>query len=80
MKMFLTRIGFTSKVVVTGDVTQTDLPGSSTSGLIHALSILKNIDDIGFANFDTQDVVRHPLVKKIIDAYDSSNKKNEKPS
>lgn len=78
MKMFLTRIGFSSKVVVTGDVTQTDLPGSAHSGLVHAISILNGIDDIGFIHFDSKDVVRHPLVKKIVDAYESANKKNEK--
>ncbi len=70
MKMFLTRIGFGSRAVVTGDVTQTDLPDPKTSGLIHSLEILKNIDAIGFTYFTSTDVVRHPLVQSIVEAYD----------
>ena len=69
MKMFLTRIGFNSKCVVTGDVTQIDLDKGSKSGLIEAQSILKDIDEIEFCSFDENDVVRHRLVKKIIEAY-----------
>ena len=69
MKMFLTRIGFNSKCVVTGDITQIDLDKGSKSGLIEAQSILKDIDEIEFCSFDENDVVRHRLVKKIIEAY-----------
>jgi phosphate starvation-inducible PhoH-like protein len=70
MKMFLTRIGFGSRAVVTGDITQTDLPEQKASGLIHSLKILKKIDDIGFTYFSSVDVVRHPLVQSIVEAYD----------
>ena len=70
MKMFLTRIGFGSRAVVTGDITQTDLPEQKASGLIHSLKILKKIDDIGFTYFTSDDVVRHPLVQSIVEAYD----------
>ncbi|HZJ09353.1 MAG TPA: PhoH family protein, partial [Trueperaceae bacterium] len=70
MKMFLTRMGFNSKVVVTGDVTQTDLPGSVRSGLSVARSILQGIEGIGFIEFSKADVVRHPLVAQIILAYE----------
>ena len=70
MKMFLTRIGFGSRAVVTGDITQTDLPDSNTSGLQHSLKILKNLDTIGFTYFTSVDVVRHPLVQSIVEAYD----------
>jgi len=70
MKMFLTRIGFGSRAVVTGDVTQTDLPDQKTSGLRHSIEILKNLDEIGFTYFTSQDVVRHPLVQSIVEAYD----------
>lgn len=75
MKMFLTRFGYGSKVVVTGDITQIDLPRDKTSGLKHALSVLKNIDSIGFTSFDSKDVVRHPMVQKIVEAYEKDNKK-----
>lgn len=70
MKMFLTRIGFGSKVVVTGDATQKDLAPGAKSGLDVALRVLKKIDDIGICNLTSQDVVRHPLVQKIVQAYD----------
>jgi len=70
MKMFLTRIGFGSRAVVTGDVTQTDLPDQKTSGLSHSLNILKDIEAIGFTYFTSADVVRHPLVQSIVEAYD----------
>jgi phosphate starvation-inducible PhoH-like protein len=70
MKMFLTRLGFVSKMVITGDVTQIDLPRGKKSGLIEARTILNNIDEIGFVDFDESDVVRHSLVQKIIVAYD----------
>lgn len=70
MKMFLTRLGFSSKAVITGDVTQTDLPEGKTSGLIEAKEILRGIEGIKFINFSREDVVRHPLVQEIIDAYE----------
>jgi phosphate starvation-inducible PhoH-like protein len=73
MKMFLTRIGFGSKAVVTGDVTQVDLPRDKMSGLRHSMQLLKNIDDIGITQFASADVVRHPLVKKIVDAYEKED-------
>ncbi|QUH31729.1 PhoH family protein [Vallitalea guaymasensis] len=78
MKMFLTRIGFNSKAVITGDVTQKDLPGGQKSGLEVASRILKNINDIGIANLTSKDVVRHPLVQKIINAYENYENKNTK--
>ncbi|HHU73476.1 MAG TPA: PhoH family protein [Clostridiales bacterium] len=71
MKMFLTRIGFGSKVIITGDLTQKDLPTGTKSGLDIALKVLNKIDDIGFSYLTSQDVVRHPLVQKIVKAYDS---------
>lgn len=70
MKMFLTRLGFGSKAVITGDVTQTDLPDGKMSGLVEARELLRNVDGIGFATFTERDVVRHPLVQSIITAYD----------
>jgi phosphate starvation-inducible PhoH-like protein len=69
MKMFLTRIGFDSKAIITGDITQIDLPKSQMPGLKNALDILKKIPDIGFCFFDSRDIVRHPLVQKIVEAY-----------
>ena len=72
MKMFLTRIGFHSKVVVTGDLTQIDLPDGQKSGLRQAVSILQNVEDIGISRFTKQDVVRHPLVQRIVEAYEHS--------
>ena len=74
MKMLLTRIGFGSKAIVTGDVTQIDLPVSRESGLKHVMRVLKNTKGISFCQFSVQDVVRHPLVKKIVLAYDSDSK------
>jgi phosphate starvation-inducible PhoH-like protein len=70
MKMFLTRLGFNSKAVVTGDITQIDLPAGKTSGLREAIEVLTPVDEIQFVYFDERDVVRHPLVKKIIRAYE----------
>ena len=70
MRMFLTRIGFGSKAVVTGDITQVDLPHPSDSGLRHALTVLKDIDGITFSFFTAVDVVRHPLVQQVIEAYE----------
>ena len=78
MKMFLTRIGFGSKVVITGDKTQKDLPGGAASGLDVAMRVLQKIDDIGFCNLTSEDVVRHPLVQKIVQAYDNYERKEER--
>ena len=69
MQMFLTRLGFGSKVVVTGDVTQIDLPRDQASGLIQVRDILSSIDGIGFVEFSHEDVVRHKLVQRIVEAY-----------
>lgn len=77
MKMFLTRIGFGSKVIVTGDRTQKDLPRDTVSGLEVALRVLKNVDDIGFSFLDNNDVVRHPLVQKIVKAYEEYENKGK---
>jgi phosphate starvation-inducible PhoH-like protein len=71
MKMFLTRIGFGSKAVVTGDVTQTDLPAGKQSGLSHVVDVLRAVDGVAFTFFDAHDVVRHPLVQRIVQAYES---------
>jgi len=71
MKMFLTRIGFGSTAVVTGDVTQIDLPRGVHSGLRHAVEVLKDVDDIAMTFFNPRDVVRHPMVKRIVKAYDA---------
>jgi len=71
MKMFLTRIGFGSRAVVTGDVTQTDLPAGRPSGLKHVVNILKNTDGVAFTFFEAADVVRHPLVQRIVKAYEA---------
>ena len=70
MKMFLTRLGVNSKTIITGDVTQTDLPKKLESGLIQVLNLLKGIDGIGFCELSSEDIVRHSLVKNIIKAYD----------
>ncbi|MDH5393514.1 MAG: PhoH family protein [Gammaproteobacteria bacterium] len=75
MKMFLTRFGYGSRVVVTGDITQVDLPRDKKSGLKHAADVLKNIDSIGFTYFDSKDVVRHAMVQKIVEAFEDYNKK-----
>ena len=76
MKMFLTRIGFGSKAIITGDPSQKDLPQGTTSGLDIAVKVLKDIPDIGYAILTGQDVVRHPLVQKIVDAYEKYERKN----
>lgn len=78
MKMFLTRIGFGSKVVITGDATQKDLAPGVKSGLDVALRVLKNIEDIGICYLTSQDVVRHPLVQKIVQAYEVYEQKSQK--
>jgi len=78
MKMFLTRIGFGSKVVITGDRTQKDLAAGTVSGLDVAVKVLSNVDDIAFINLTSRDVVRHPLVQKIVKAYEVYEQKNGK--
>ncbi|MBQ6679692.1 MAG: PhoH family protein [Lachnospiraceae bacterium] len=77
MKMFLTRIGFNSKCIVTGDKTQKDLPAGTQSGLDAALRILKKIDEIGIVELDKRDVVRHPLVQKIVEAYEKEEERQK---
>ena len=77
MKMFLTRVGFGSKVVITGDITQIDLPATKKSGLVEALKILDNVEDIGISSLQKSDIVRHTLVKKIIEAYEKHEAKNK---
>ena len=75
MKMFLTRLGFGSKMIINGDITQIDLPRGTKSGLIHATNVLKNVDVIGQIQFGADDVIRHPLVSEVINAYDKDSKK-----
>jgi phosphate starvation-inducible PhoH-like protein len=77
MKMFLTRMGFGSKAVVTGDVTQIDLPGAARSGLIQAQKVLSNVSEIKFVYFDEQDVIRHNLVGRIVKAYERYESREE---
>jgi len=77
MKMFLTRLGFSSKAVITGDITQIDLPLARSSGLVEAQKILTGIEGIDFVNFTDADVVRHPLVQKIIKAFEKADKNKE---
>jgi phosphate starvation-inducible PhoH-like protein len=78
MKMFLTRLGFNSKAVVTGDITQIDLPRHASSGLKHAMSVLEGVEGISFINFDDRDVIRHPLVGRIVQAYDRHQERLER--
>jgi len=80
MKMFLTRLGFDSKAVVTGDVTQIDLPPEKRSGLVDAVEILRGVEGIGFMAFDERDVVRHPLVQSILRAYERASNRGEPAS
>jgi phosphate starvation-inducible PhoH-like protein len=77
MKMFLTRLGVNSKAIITGDITQIDLPKRSDSGLIDVIKILKGVDGIGFVELNESDVVRHKLVRDIIKAYDKANGGNK---
>lgn len=77
MKMFLTRIGFGSTVIITGDLTQIDLPGHRKSGLNHALEVLSKVKGISFTHFNSKDVVRHEVVKRIVDAYEKDDNKNQ---
>jgi len=78
MKMFLTRIGFGSKAVITGDVTQVDLPKGVISGLVEAQAVLKKVRGIAFTHFSAEDVVRHPLVQRIVNAYDRHGKRTDR--
>ena len=80
MQMFLTRIGFGSKAIITGDITQIDLPKGKQSGLIHVLKILQNVEGISFNFFVARDVVRHPLVQRIIQAYAKHHEENKVPT
>jgi len=73
MKMFLTRMGFGSKAVVTGDITQTDLPKQQLSGLRHVMNVLPGVEGVAFTQFTSKDVVRHPLVQRIVQAYERSS-------
>ncbi|MFM7067310.1 MAG: PhoH family protein, partial [Gammaproteobacteria bacterium] len=73
MKMFLTRLGFGSTVVVTGDITQVDLPSSRPSGLRHVMDILPGVNGVAFTFFRSRDVVRHPLVQRIVQAYEAAD-------
>jgi phosphate starvation-inducible PhoH-like protein len=77
MKMFLTRMGYGSKVIVTGDITQVDLPPHTKSGLTDALNRLKNIDRIKIIHLGEADIVRNPLVQKILNAYEEDKRKND---
>ena len=77
MKMFLTRIGFGSRAVITGDVTQVDLPKGVPSGLKHAAKILENVRGIAITRFNAGDVVRHPLVARIVEAYERAGETEE---
>ncbi len=74
MKMFLTRMGFNSKVVITGDITQIDIENPKDSGLVKVIKILKNIDDIGIVELEKVDIVRNPIVQKIVEAYENFEK------
>ena len=73
MKMFLTRLGFNYTAVITGDITQVDLPHNKKSGLRHVMGVLAEIEGISFTFFDAHDVVRHPLVQKVVTAYENSD-------
>ena len=77
MKMFLTRIGFNSKAVITGDITQIDLPRSQKSGLRHAIEVLSDVEELSFNYFDSKDIVRHPVVAKVVQAYDAWDAQEE---
>ncbi|MCB1664295.1 MAG: PhoH family protein [Pseudomonadales bacterium] len=79
MKMFLTRLGFGSTAVITGDVSQIDLPKGTRSGLVHVTQVLKDVEGIGFTWFDSRDVVRHTLVQRIVEAYDRYDQKTISP-
>jgi len=76
MKMFVTRIGYNSKAVITGDITQIDLPSGRMSGLVEAEHVLARVEGIGFVHFNERDVVRHPLVRRIVRAYETYSAQN----
>jgi phosphate starvation-inducible PhoH-like protein len=78
MKMFLTRMGQESRMVVTGDITQVDLPPSTMSGMVHAMRLLRGVRKIGLCSFDKGDIVRHPVVQEIVDAYEREAKRKKK--
>lgn len=78
MKMFLTRLGFGSRAVITGDVTQIDLPRGNLSGLLHAIDVLVGVPGIAFTHFSDQDVVRHPIVQAIVQAYQRADRRDLK--
>ncbi len=78
MKMFLTRIGFNSQAVITGDITQVDLPRGARSGLRHAINVLQDVKDISFNFFTAGDVVRHPVVARIVQAYEDYDAEQER--
>ncbi|MDP6264153.1 MAG: PhoH family protein [Pseudomonadales bacterium] len=80
MKMFLTRTGFGSTVVITGDITQIDLPKGVRSGLKHVIGVLKDVKGISFTHFSPKDVVRHPLVQRIVEAYESHEARSDEPT
>ncbi|WP_445427836.1 PhoH family protein [Alishewanella sp. HL-SH05] len=80
MKMFLTRIGFSAKAVITGDITQVDLPRGQYSGLKHAIDVLSTVPEISFNFFNAKDVVRHPIVQRIVQAYEAFEAANPKPN
>jgi phosphate starvation-inducible PhoH-like protein len=77
MQMFLTRMGLHSRIVVTGDVTQIDLPAGQKSGLVHAVRILDGTDGIGIVRMTRGDIVRHPVVQRVVDAYERADKHRE---
>ena len=77
MKMFLTRIGFGSTAVITGDITQVDLPRGTKSGLAHVIDVLKDVNGISFTHFESKDVVRHPLVQRIVEAYEAFEQRQD---
>ena len=79
LKMFLTRMGLNAKFIVTGDITQIDLPNARMSGLVEALRIVKDVEGIGFVYFDDKDVVRHKLVQSIVKAYDAWRGQGQAP-
>ena len=78
IKMFLTRLGMNGKMIITGDITQIDLPHSQQSGLIHSMNILRNIKGIGTVEFNKKDIVRHKLVQRIVEAYEKETAAKEK--
>jgi phosphate starvation-inducible PhoH-like protein len=78
IKMFLTRLGMNAKMIITGDITQIDLPPSQQSGLIHALHTLKNVKGISFIELNKKDIVRHKLVQRIVEAYEKATPKSPK--